>query len=130
MLLDTSGLYSYFDKDDSFHTTAVGYFDAANSMLVNDYVLAEFIPLCQVRGLNREKTLAFVEEILLSLLIEKIWTNEQHYLTALNLLKTRPDKNYSLCDAASFILMREYEINEALTTDKHFEQEGFVRLLK
>lgn len=130
MLLDTSGLYSYFDKDDSFHITAVGYFDAANSMLDNDYVLAEFIPLCRVRGLNREKTLAFVEEILLSPLIEKIWTNERHYLTALNLLKTRPDKNYSLCDAASFILMREYEVIEALTTDKHFEQEGFVRLLK
>lgn len=46
------------------------------------------------------------------------------------MLKTRSDKTYSLCDAASFILMREYEIVEALTTDKHFEQEGFVRLLK
>ncbi len=130
MLLDTSGLYSYFDKDDSFHDKAVGHFDAANSMLINDYVLAEFIPLCLVRGLNREKTLAFVEEILLSPFIEKIWTTERHYLAALNLLKTRADKNYSLCDAASFILMREYKIIEALTTDKHFEQEGFVRLLR
>ncbi len=130
MLLDTSGLYSYFDKDDSFHDKAVKYFDTVNSMVVNDYVLAEFIPLCRVRGLNREKTLAFVEEILRSPFVEKIWTNERHYRAALTLLKTRADKNYSLCDAASFILMREYEINEALTTDKHFEQEGFIRLLK
>jgi predicted nucleic acid-binding protein len=130
MLLDTSGLYSYFDEDDSFHARAVEYFDASDSMLVNDYVLAEFIPLCQVRGLNRRKTLAFVEEILASPFIEKVWTTEDHYTQALRLLKERRDKTYSLCDAVSFILMRERGITEALTTDKHFEQEGFIRLLK
>ena len=130
MLLDTSGLYSYFDENDSFHARAVEYFDASDSMLVNDYVLAEFIPLCQVRGLNRRKTLAFVEEILASPFIEKVWTTEDHYTQALRLLKERRDKTYSLCDAVSFILMRERGITEALTTDKHFEQEGFIRLLK
>jgi len=130
MLLDTSGLYSYFDEDDSFHARAVEYFDASDSMLVNDYVLSEFIPLCQVRGLNRRKTLAFVEEILASPFIEKVWTTEDHYTQALRLLKERRDKTYSLCDAVSFILMRERGITEALTTDKHFEQEGFIRLLK
>ena len=130
MLLDTSGLYSYFDEDDSFHTQAVQYFDASDSMLVNDYVLTEFIPLCLTRGLNRRKTLAFVEEILASPFIEKIWTTENNYTEALTLLKERPDKNYSLCDAASFVMMRERDVNEALTTDKHFEQEGFIRLLK
>lgn len=130
MLLDTSGLYSYFDKDDLFHSKAVEYFDAAHSMMVNDYVLAEFIPLCHIRKLSRAKTLAFVEEILVAPFIEKVWVTEKHYLEALNLLKARPDKTYSLCDAASFAMMREYEISEALTTDKHFEQEGFVRLLK
>lgn len=89
-----------------------------------------FIPLCRVRGLNRDKTLAFVEIILASTLIEKIWTNKNHYFDALELLKTRRDKTYSLCDAVSFVLMREHKISEALTTDKHFEQEGFIRLLK
>lgn len=28
-----------------------------------------------------------------------------------------------------FLLMRQFNINEALTTDRHFEQEGFHRLL-
>ncbi len=45
------------------------------------------------------------------------------------LLEARPDKDCSLCDAVSFVLMRERQINEALTTDKHFVQEGFVRFL-
>jgi len=39
-------------------------------------------------------------------------------------------KTYSLCDAVSFILMSERRMTNALTTDKHFEQENFVRLLK
>jgi len=46
------------------------------------------------------------------------------------LLQNRQDKTYSLCDAVSFLLMRERKITEALTTDIHFEQEGFIRLLK
>jgi len=74
MLLDTSGLYCYFDKDDLFHEKAVEYFDSANILLVSDYVLSEFIPLCLTRGLNRIQTLNFVEEILYSPLIEKVWT--------------------------------------------------------
>ena len=33
------------------------------------------------------------------------------------------------CDAVSFIVMDMLELGEALTTDKHFEQAGFRRLL-
>jgi uncharacterized protein len=39
-------------------------------------------------------------------------------------------KNYSLCDAISFLQMQARGITEALTTDRHFEQEGLIRLLK
>ncbi len=44
-------------------------------------------------------------------------------------LLERQDKTYSLCDAVSFVLMRQRNISEALTTDHHFEQEGFRQLL-
>ena len=46
------------------------------------------------------------------------------------LLEARADKSYSLADAVSFVLMRAHHIRDALTTDRHFEQEGFVRLLR
>jgi predicted nucleic acid-binding protein len=32
-------------------------------------------------------------------------------------------------DATSFIIMEQLGLQEALTTDHHFEQAGFIRLL-
>ena len=47
----------------------------------------------------------------------------------MNLLNRRLDKSYSLCDAVSFVLMHQRKLVDALTTDRHFEQEGFRKLL-
>jgi predicted nucleic acid-binding protein len=44
--------------------------------------------------------------------------------------KQHQDKEWSLVDCVSFVLMRQRGITEALTTDHHFEQAGFVCLLK
>lgn len=46
------------------------------------------------------------------------------------MFRNRTDKNWSLVDCASFVVMRKHGILEALTADHHFEQAGFVRLLK
>jgi predicted nucleic acid-binding protein len=58
------------------------------------------------------------------------WVTEEDHRRGMQLLRARPDKTYSLCDAVSFELMRQHGITEALTTDRHFEQEGFTRLLR
>ena len=44
--------------------------------------------------------------------------------------RQRQDKDWSLTDCISFIVMRDRRIVEALTGDHHFEQAGFVALLK
>lgn len=129
MFLDTSGLHCFFDEKDFRHTDASAFIESADIHVTTNYVLAEFIPLCQVRGLNRQKTLEFVETLLKNPLIEIVWVDENLHNLAFTLLQERLDKTYSLCDAASFIVMREREIIQALTTDKHFEQEGFIKLL-
>jgi uncharacterized protein len=46
------------------------------------------------------------------------------------LFAARPDKEWSLTDCISFVVMNERGINDALTNDHHFEQAGFRILLK
>jgi predicted nucleic acid-binding protein len=130
MLLDTSGLFSYFDKRDAHHGDAVTFFAAAAARLTHNYVLAEFVPLCYARGLDRNGTLAFVTDLLDNTHVEVVWVDQFLHRTALSFLQSRLDKTYSLCDAVSFLIMRQGRIREALTTDRHFAQEGFQRLLK
>jgi predicted nucleic acid-binding protein len=48
----------------------------------------------------------------------------------IELYAERPDKNWSLTDCISFVVMQERGITEALTGDHHFEQAGFRALLK
>ncbi len=46
------------------------------------------------------------------------------------LYDTRPDKQWSLTDCISFLVMQDRKMTEALTGDRHFEQAGFTVLLK
>jgi predicted nucleic acid-binding protein len=81
------------------------------------------------RRIPRRDTLNFSRHLLNDSRVEIVWIDEALHREALDLLFARPDKTYSLCDAVSFVLMRERGITEGLTTDRHFEQEGLVRLL-
>jgi len=47
-----------------------------------------------------------------------------------NLYAQRMDKDWSVTDCVSFVIMRERGIIEALTADHHFEQAGFRILLR
>ncbi len=49
---------------------------------------------------------------------------------ALVLYHQHSDKGWTLTDCVSFVVMRERNVNDALTGDKHFEQAGFTALLK
>lgn len=47
----------------------------------------------------------------------------------LELYRDRPDKEWSLTDCTSFVVMRQEKITQAFTSDHHFMQAGFVKLL-
>jgi predicted nucleic acid-binding protein len=74
--------------------------------------------------------LAFVDKLQQNPLVEVVYVDEFLHQSALSFLRMRLDKAWSLCDAVSFLLMQQRGIIEALTTDHHFEQAGFVRLLR
>jgi len=49
---------------------------------------------------------------------------------AFELYSERPDKDWSLTDCVSFVLMKEQALDRALTADIHFVQAGFRALLR
>ena len=48
----------------------------------------------------------------------------------LDLYAARGDKEWSLTDCISFVVMGDHGIADALTGDHHFEQAGFTPLLR
>lgn len=130
MLIDTSGFFAVNSEKDKQHEKAKQLYLKSWFRLTTNYVLDEYVALALARKLPRRETITFSKEILSDATIEIVWVDEELHHQAVELLQHRADKNYSLCDAVSFVVMRTRGINESLTTDKHFEQEGFVRLLK
>ena len=63
-------------------------------------------------------------------LVTIVPADKRLYDSGIALYRDRPDKAWSLTDCISFVVMKERGISEALTGDHHFEQAGFVPLLK
>jgi predicted nucleic acid-binding protein len=83
-----------------------------------------------VRGYKRADILTFGLRLALNPLVEVTWVDAEFHREAMNLLQSRLDETYSVCDAVSFLMMEQRNLTEALTTDHHFEQAGFRKLLR
>ena len=105
-------------------------YDRTRRRVTYSYVIVELISLALSRRHSLSKILDFVFDILHDSEIELIWIDELTTHQALALLSERRDKSWSLCDAVSFVLMKQLGITEALTTDHRFEQAGFIKLLE
>jgi predicted nucleic acid-binding protein len=62
--------------------------------------------------------------------LEVVAQTDSQFRTALRRYADRPDQRWSLTDCASFLVMEERGISEALAYDRDFEQAGFVALLR
>lgn len=130
MLLDTSGFLCLHHRAEPLHQQARLRYQEARFRITHNYVLAEFVALATVRRLPRMPALEYMADLLDNPDIEMVWVDEALHREAMALLLARQDKTYSLCDAISFVVMRQRNTTDALTTDRHFEQEGFRRLLR
>lgn len=94
-------------------------------------MVAELVALLGSRQRAPRTTLfRYIDSIKLASYVEVVHLDAPLDAAAWELCKTRPDKAWSLVDCSSFAIMQQMKIQEALTTDHHFEQAGFVRLLK
>ena len=91
---------------------------------------SELIALLTRFRVRRSTVLNYIETIRSASWIEIVHIDEALDAEAWRLLAERLDKEWSLVDCASFIVMEKHGLTEALTADRHFEQAGFVQLLQ
>lgn len=129
MLIDTSGWFSMLDRNDAQQQASCAIYGSAILKVTHSFVIAELVALCTARRFPRQRVLSFISELLADDSVHVVWVDENLTNRSFHLLNARPDKAWSLCDAVSFVLMTELGLTDALTTDHHFEQAGFVCLL-
>ena len=71
-----------------------------------------------------------MREILSDPAVHIIPQSHESFLSGFEFYAARPDKGYSLTDCISMHTMRREGLTEALTNDRHFEQEGFRALFR
>lgn len=100
-------------------------------ILTTDEVLTEFLAALSRSGhLLRRQAAKMVRAILSNSRVTVIPQSHDSFLRGLGLYEQRGDKEYSLIDCISMEAMKSRHINDVLTNDHHFQQEGFNVLLK
>jgi predicted nucleic acid-binding protein len=135
LFVDTSGWAHFLDANQPLHLFAVALVESHlmqdKPLLTTNYIIAELIALLHSPlRISRPRAIEMVESLISSSFVEIVHVDPALDKAAWQLLRTRPDKSWSLADCASFVVMRQNNINEVLTTDPHFEQAGYTRLLK
>lgn len=98
-------------------------------LVTTDSILIEVLNFFAEHGEDaRLRAVAVAEEILTNADTEVVRHSHDGFLAGLALYKARADKGYSLTDCISMNAMRERNIAEVLTHDRHFAQEGFTLL--
>jgi predicted nucleic acid-binding protein len=132
VFLDTAYVNALVNVRDQWHEIAVRW----ERKLAADkrrLVTTEFVLVEIADGLAAVRFRVQAAEVLTILraspLVEIIPASSQLFAAALELYRSRPDKDWGLTDCASFVVMRERSLSEALTVDDHFRQAGFRALL-
>jgi uncharacterized protein len=98
-------------------------------ILTSDFVLME-VADALAKSESRSRVQAFILHLRQSAACEIVPATRELLDRALELYHKHEDKKWTLTDCASFVIMRDQNVTNALTGDKHFDQAGFIALLK
>ncbi len=133
VFVDTAAWIALLNIDDVWHRDAhrlrLQLIKNNYILITTDFILLEVAdalcsPIC------RKNTADFLHNIYQLRSTRVIRLNQNLFQEGLSLYETRLDKDWGLTDCISFVVMQMEGIVEAFTSDKHFEQAGFVRLLQ
>jgi predicted nucleic acid-binding protein len=111
-----------------------------SSIMTTDEVLTEFLAFCASDAQLRVEAAAVVHDVLSASHVRVVPQTRSSFLAGSELSRARPDKEYSptgplygdlsLTDCISMQATRREGLSDALTNDRHFQQEGFRALFR
>ncbi len=133
VFIDTVGWIALVHRNDNLHQKAVQSYRNIGNLhrITTDTVLIES---CNAFSKSTMRPLALilmekVNEAKVLGILEVVHAEEELIRQGFEVFKNRMDKDWSFTDCISFVLMKKRGINKAMTSDHHFEQAGFKKLL-
>lgn len=130
--VDTGYLIALFSPNDAHHAQALALQAQVQrerrKLLTTEAVVFE-VGAAFSRVAYRAVGQAVMHTLINDSLIETTPVTPALLDKALALFAQHQDKDWSLCDCASFAVMRERGVTQALSADHHFDQAGFTALL-
>ena len=129
---DTWFWAALINKKDPEHSTAIALNRkmGTSRIVTSQFVIIELFGFCCKLGEDvRIACCKFVKGLNSLPNISVVPYSDQQYDEAIQLYeKVSNDKQWSLVDCASFLIMEKEKITVAVTGDKHFTERGFTRL--
>ncbi|MDR3632923.1 MAG: PIN domain-containing protein [Isosphaeraceae bacterium] len=129
-LIDTVFVQALVSKRDQYHGLAVKHLPRLRE--AGEAVITEAVPVELAGGMcaiDRKAASEWINSCYRTANMRVVATQTVLVKRALHLYETRLDKEWSLTDCISFVVMQDNGLTIALTADKHFVQAGFRALL-
>jgi predicted nucleic acid-binding protein len=97
-------------------------------LVTTEFVLLEVADALSSPPL-RAKVVTFMDGLRPRAVLDIVPAISELFAAGWALFCQRPDKEWSLTDCTSFSVMAQRRITEAFTSDHHFEQAGFRKLM-
>ena len=127
--IDTAYVQALLNPRDSYHMVAQQLFTYAQTAetWTTEAILTEIGNA--LSSINRLAATTFIQACYKAHNIHVVQVDTSMFKRAVALYEQRPDKTWGLTDCISFVVMRDHQLTEALTSDRHFEQAGFRVLM-
>ncbi len=118
------------NRHDQHHERVLNFSrDFRAHLLTSDWVLME-VADALAQSECRARVRDFILHLRATAACEIVPASRELQDRALDFYHQHADKQWTLTDCVSFVIMRERQLTDALTGDKRFEQAGFTALLK
>jgi uncharacterized protein len=124
---DTFFFLALLNHDDPVHERAQAEAKLNRPIVTTDFILLELGNAC-ARAEDHADFLSLVDGLRATPRISIVPLTSNLLHRGIELMRNRPDKDWSLTDCISFVVMTELELKDALTRDRHFQQAGFTAL--